>query len=25
MLGVGLLLDAAMRAFQRHYLAWAQE
>jgi ABC-type nitrate/sulfonate/bicarbonate transport system permease component len=25
MLGIGLLLDAAMRAFQRRYLAWAQE
>jgi len=25
MLGIGLALDAAVRAFQRRYLAWAQE
>jgi ABC-type nitrate/sulfonate/bicarbonate transport system permease component len=25
MLGIGLVLDAAVRAFQRRYLAWAEE
>jgi ABC-type nitrate/sulfonate/bicarbonate transport system permease component len=25
MLGIGLILDAAVRVFQRHYLAWAED